>query len=315
MTVNKLTYPAKENAVQEKINEIIDNLGGSTTEIFVATYGTTTFSDVLAAYNAGKTIYAKRTISPISSVNDYYYYALIRYQDLSIQDTFYFANCTGKIIYTVSLTDDDTWSIASNTLIANTDKATSSTLGIVQPDNSTITVDANGVITTEGVINQQDNVTTLKYWTGTKAQYNAITTKDSNTLYNITDDTVNLNNVANTDLSNITDTGKITIAHNAMPSNTYDNLTLGASGTTYTAPADGWLTIHFLADNGNTFFNLYCNNNEYALTLHSGNQVGYNQAGTVPMRKGTNVEFSYNGSPTVFYLRFIYAVGSESEAS
>lgn len=28
MAVNKLTYPAKENAVQEKINEIIDNLGG-----------------------------------------------------------------------------------------------------------------------------------------------------------------------------------------------------------------------------------------------------------------------------------------------
>ena len=28
----------------------------------------------------------------------------------------------------------------------------------------------------------------LKYWTGTRAQYNAITTKDANTLYNITDD-------------------------------------------------------------------------------------------------------------------------------
>lgn len=28
MTVNKLTFPSKENAVQEKINEIIDNLGG-----------------------------------------------------------------------------------------------------------------------------------------------------------------------------------------------------------------------------------------------------------------------------------------------
>ena len=28
MTVNKLTLPAKENAVQNKINEIIDNLGG-----------------------------------------------------------------------------------------------------------------------------------------------------------------------------------------------------------------------------------------------------------------------------------------------
>lgn len=29
----------------------------------------------------------------------------------------------------------------------------------------------------------------LKYWTGTKAQYDAIVTKDANTLYNITDDT------------------------------------------------------------------------------------------------------------------------------
>ena len=29
MTVNKLTYPSKENAVQEKINEIIDNLGNT----------------------------------------------------------------------------------------------------------------------------------------------------------------------------------------------------------------------------------------------------------------------------------------------
>lgn len=31
MTVNKLTYPAKENAVQEKINEIIDNMAGTIT--------------------------------------------------------------------------------------------------------------------------------------------------------------------------------------------------------------------------------------------------------------------------------------------
>ena len=31
MTVNKLSLPAKENAVQNKINEIIDNLSGSIT--------------------------------------------------------------------------------------------------------------------------------------------------------------------------------------------------------------------------------------------------------------------------------------------
>lgn len=39
-----------------------------------------------------------------------------------------------------------------------------------------------------GVINQRDNTTAIKTWTGTLAQYNAIVTKDSNTLYNITDD-------------------------------------------------------------------------------------------------------------------------------
>ena len=38
-------------------------------------------------------------------------------------------------------------------------------------------------------LDTNDNTTRLKFWTGTKAQYDAITTKDSNTLYNITDDT------------------------------------------------------------------------------------------------------------------------------
>lgn len=47
----------------------------------------------------------------------------------------------------------------------------------------------NDVISVEGVKNQRDITTAVKTWTGTKAQYNAIATKDSNTLYHITDDT------------------------------------------------------------------------------------------------------------------------------
>ena len=132
--------------------------------VFIATYGTTTYQEVLTAYNAGKTIYAKRTINPISGINDYTYYALINYSDNHITDTFKFSNCTGKVIYTVTLADDNTWSIASNTLIANTDKATSSTLGIVQPDGSTITVN-NGVISAVSDNNKADtdlsNITTV----------------------------------------------------------------------------------------------------------------------------------------------------------
>lgn len=45
------------------------------------------------------------------------------------------------------------------------------------------------VISVVGVKDQNNTSTAIKTWTGTRAQYNAITTKDANTLYNITDDT------------------------------------------------------------------------------------------------------------------------------
>lgn len=66
-------------------------------------------------------------------------------------------------------------------------KATSSLYGLVKPDNSTITV-SNGVIETDAVIDNRSG-SAIKTWTGTRSQYDAIVTKDANTLYNITDDT------------------------------------------------------------------------------------------------------------------------------
>ena len=47
----------------------------------------------------------------------------------------------------------------------------------------------NDVISVEGVKDQRNTSTAIKTWTGTRAQYDAIVSKDSNTLYNITDDT------------------------------------------------------------------------------------------------------------------------------
>lgn len=55
-------------------------------------------------------------------------------------------------------------------------------------DNKSITKNSSQELQTVGVINQRDSSTAIKTWTGTKAQYDAIVTKDSNTLYNITDD-------------------------------------------------------------------------------------------------------------------------------
>lgn len=56
-------------------------------------------------------------------------------------------------------------------------------------DNKSITKNSSDELQTVGVINSRDTSTAVKTWTGTKAQYNAIASKDPNTLYNITDDT------------------------------------------------------------------------------------------------------------------------------
>jgi hypothetical protein len=56
-------------------------------------------------------------------------------------------------------------------------------------DNLSITENSSNKLQTVGVINSRDTSTAIKTWTGTRQQYDAILSKDANTLYNITDDT------------------------------------------------------------------------------------------------------------------------------
>ena len=125
-------------------------------------------------------------------------------------------------------------------------------------------------------------------------------------------------NSANPDLSNITNVAKITIAHNAMLSDTYDILTIGASGTTYIAPADGmfqiWRTFSTTAG-GAGWFQLQNRN-----TLEGDFIFGTGTLGAVVKvmaKKGDTVGLNYStaGNPINNGLIFIYAQGSESEAN
>ena len=111
---------------------------------------------------------------------------------------------------------------------------------------------------------------------------------------------------ANTDLSNITNSGDIVIAHNSMPSATYINLTAGASGTTYTAPADGW--FEFGSSLAMVIIDV-ATNLSYMTQAASGIGGG---RGCLPVAKGATVQIFYTGSVSRFF--FIYAIGSESEA-
>lgn len=94
--------------------------------------------------------------------------------------------------------DNQTTEVSNGVLKAKT--ATSGQAGVVRPDNSTITVDSSGVLRVNrsalGIpstpseviankfVNQNGNQQ-MKYWYGSKTQYNAISTKDPNTIYDV----------------------------------------------------------------------------------------------------------------------------------
>ena len=92
-----------------------------------------------------------------------------------------------------------------------------------------------------------------------------------------------------------------------MPSARYIDLTLGSSGTEYTAPADGWIIIDKLGNNSQ-----YC-------TIQSSSQIKtwaytiYNNATCqlfIPVRKNEKFYVHYSLTGVTNEFRFIYAVGS-----
>lgn len=114
---------------------------------------------------------------------------------------------------------------------------------------------------------------------------------------------------ANTSLSNLTGEGRSLASGFGMPSGRYDELTLGATGTNYTAPANGYFYIDKQAGVNGAF--LYLSNNtakigaEYAITNASSNHCRV----YVPAKKGDIVNISYNVTGTTNVFIFVYAEG------
>ena len=96
-----------------------------------------------------------------------------------------------------------------------------------------------------------------------------------------------------------------------MPSDRYIDLTLGASGSSYTAPANGW--VYFNKDNGNAGNWIMLLHNDcllYDTTVNTGNATSV----ILPIKKGDTFYAHYilNNHSNVRF-RFYYAQGSESE--
>lgn len=96
-----------------------------------------------------------------------------------------------------------------------------------------------------------------------------------------------------------------------MPSSHYIDLTLGATGTTYTAPENGWFAIRAdgnAANSGGIFTNTINGIGDSFTTGSSGSAWLFL---TCPALKGQNVLFDYSTLTTVYWFRFVYAEGSK----
>ena len=103
---------------------------------------------------------------------------------------------------------------------------------------------------------------------------------------------------------------KSTISGWSMPSFRYIDLTLGASGTSYTAPANGWVYIAKVGGSSNAYVNLTNMENGLGLIVHVPASSNVCKC-FIPVKKGDVFKVEYTASGTHTF-RFIYAEGENS---
>lgn len=99
-----------------------------------------------------------------------------------------------------------------------------------------------------------------------------------------------------------------TIAGYAMPSNRYIDLELGASGTQYTAPADGWYSL--TKESTAVHQNITLESVGLRTTSVATGPGGWCSV-FIPVRRGDKVTVSYNMGGRTVYNRFVYAEGAQ----
>lgn len=118
-----------------------------------------------------------------------------------------------------------------------------------------------------------------------------------------------INSKADTDASNFNTAGKSLLSGLGMPSGAYEDLTLGASGTTYTAPANGWFVAQ---KSSSTSGYLRLNNDNNGLGYEIRTSSASTLINSIPVKKGQTVSVTYTLDGATTYFRFIYAEGEEN---
>lgn len=113
-----------------------------------------------------------------------------------------------------------------------------------------------------------------------------------------------------TDLSNLPQQSKSYLSGLGMPSEKYIDLQLGATGTVYTAPADGYVVFAKVASQTGTLVQLYVPST--ALSVCSFPSVTHHWGYvTLPVRKGQQFITYYTATGETKCFRFVYAEGEQ----
>ena len=131
-------------------------------------------------------------------------------------------------------------------------------------------------------------------------------------LGSLSDIVSNVEQKANIALDNISDDAKNAIAILSMPSTKYIDLTLGASTSTYVAPADGYFYINKMTSAAGQYVS--CGNSATGIDMVVDKQgIGSWCTILMPVLKGQSCWISYTAGGAVNAFRFYYAIGSEGE--
>ena len=106
-----------------------------------------------------------------------------------------------------------------------------------------------------------------------------------------------------------TKTDMLQAANSSMPSNKYIDLTVGATGSTYTAPANGWFSLLRVVSTANINITLTTNKKMYSRSVSTTTGAQTLKA-SIPVAKGDTLTVEWNGNSIGTYeFYFIYAEG------
>ena len=127
------------------------------------------------------------------------------------------------------------------------------------------------------------------------------------TTINVGQLTESLNGKADTSLGNLSATGKSLASGLGMPSNRYIDLTLGASGSTYTAPANGWVFFSKVSTAAGQWIQIVARQSYHQILAVTVNPINF----LYPVIKNETFAINYTAAGTTEKFRFIYAEGDK----